>query len=144
MRTFMLFWLSFGLLPSSFAQTIQPSKSQSLAFMADVYKTETFLINNQGARLFSYTGGDPALNGLYLHIAVMNNNNDWNIYFLKDVNDYQRLASAKEGYIKILLKTDDQIDNMGQISPTNSIMYINLTQAHKVNGKIEIEEIKTQ
>jgi hypothetical protein len=144
MRFLSFFTLSMFICSSTFAAILSPSKDIDLGYMADVYKTETFAVDNQAARLFAYTGGDPALNGLYLHIAVMNDDYDWNVYFLKNLNDYQRLPSAKEGYIKILLKTDDRVDGMGLITPTTSIMYINLTQAHKVNGKIEVEEIKSK
>lgn len=144
MRFIISFALSIFVYSPTYAEILKPLQSQNLGYMADVYKTETFAVDNQAARLFAYTGGDPALNGLYLHIAVMNDDYDWNVYFLKNLNDYHRLPSAKEGYIKILLKTDDRVDGMGLITPTTSIMYINLTQAHKVNGKIEVEEIKSK
>ena len=128
---------------SAHAQWVNADRSKNLQPMADVVRTDILDHPTHAARLFSYTGGDPASNGLLLHLAVENSQNyEWNIYPIKDVAEYRLLPSAQQGYIKLELKTDDGMDEQGNITHSTSTMFINLTQAHLPNGKIEMREVK--
>ena len=144
MRITVLFGLILSLPTVVLAETISPTRENNLQHMADVARTTILNLPNQSARLFSYTAGDPSSNGLLLNLAVMNEQYEWNVYPLKNVADYQILPSAKVGYLKLSLHTDDHLDELGNIRSSPSTMFINLTQAHRVNGKIEIEEIKSK
>lgn len=95
------------------------------------------------AKLMVLSGGDPALNGRHLFLAVntfSTGSGPWNTYYLKDVRDYTVLPSAQPGYLKIQLE-NDAIDEDGNLRPYRSVLFINMTQADKANGHIETKEV---
>lgn len=134
--------LCFLLIPISIqAKFITAQQHESYQFMADVAETQILDHPTQSVRLFSYTGGDPALNGLLLNIAVWNDRQHrWNVYALKNVSSYKVLPSAQPGYYKLELKTED-LNADGDVITNTSLLYINLDQAHLPQKKIEVKEV---
>ena len=83
----------------------------------------------------------PSLNPWFLRVAVVNEeNNSWNVYDLGNVSDYKILPSAQHGYMKIALTKNDYHPQSGKIIAKKSTLFLNLTQANRSRGKIQIEE----
>ena len=110
---------------------------------ADVDQTIVLKNQDMNVKVFSYSGGDPAINGAYLNLAVYDEENrGWNVFALKDVLDYKVLPSAQKGYAKIALVTQDIDQRSGNIRSYKSTLFINLRNADQRGGKIEVDEIK--
>ena len=106
---------------------------------------QTIILKNQdmNAKVFSYSGGDTAINGAYLNLAVYDEDNrDWNVFALKDVLDYEVLPSVQKGYAKIALVTQDVDQHSGNIRSYKSTLFINLRNANQRDGKMEVDEIR--
>lgn len=107
---------------------------------ADVYKVEHVKSQATDVKLFIATGGDPAMNGSHLCLAIFNQElSDWQVFELADILDYKLLPSAKKGFLKIKL-TKDVMDNEANITQKESTMFINLTGFFK--GSVQVEEIE--
>ena len=129
---------------STQAEWVSAENHQSYQAMADVAETQRLEHPTQSVRLFSYTGGDPALNGLLLNIAVWNDQQQrWNVYPLRNVSAYKVLPSAQAGYYKLELKTEE-LNAESDIRIRTSLLYINLDQAHLLQRKIEIKEVNVK
>lgn len=96
-------------------------------------------------KVYDHGGGDPAMNGAYLTLAVYSTDTmAWNVFPLKNVSDYRILPSAKTGYVKIALRTDDTNAQTGNIFQYKSTLFINLRNADRQGGQIEVDEIRQQ
>ena len=110
---------------------------------ADVDQTIILKNPDMNAKVFSYRGGDPAINDAYLNLAVYDEDNrGWNVFALKDVLDYKVLPSVQKGYAKIALVTQDIDQHSGNIHSYKSTLFINLRNANQRGGKIEVDEIR--
>ena len=95
------------------------------------------------AKLMVLQQGDPALNGMHLFLSVnqfSSGTGPWNVFFLKDVADYQVLPSQRAGFLKIQLKTDT-LNDEGFAQTQRSVLFVNMTQAAEKRGFIEVEEV---
>ncbi|MFZ3229357.1 MAG: hypothetical protein WA160_04065 [Pseudobdellovibrio sp.] len=120
--------------------TLKASTEERLQNSADVDYVEFVKDQDIDAKIFSVSGGDPAMNGAYLNLAVFAGvETGWTVYELANVRNYKLLKSTKKGYLKISLSRDtfDLNDNIIQKAST---LYINITNAGK--GVVEIEETK--
>ena len=96
--------------------------------------------SNLSAKIFSVSGGDPAMNGAYLNVAVyVDVSTGWNVYELADVRDFEMMKSARDGYAKIKL-TRDSIDRNGDIQSSKSMLFLNLLNGE--NGSILTNEVR--
>jgi hypothetical protein len=67
------------------------------------------------AKLFGTAGGDPAMNGLYVHIAFFQSPADgWRVFRLGDVLDY-RILSQRAGRLDLELEESTMDDASGRI-----------------------------
>ena len=106
---------------------------------------QTIILKNQdmNAKVFSYSGGDPAINGAYLNLAVYDEDNrDWNVFALKDVLDYKVLPSTQKGYAKIALVTQYIDQHSVNIHSNKYTLFINLRNTNQRGGKSEVDEIR--
>jgi len=78
------------------AATLQPETAADLQQAASVVELDE--LKAQGgvtAKLFGTAGGDPAMNGLYTHIAFFQGPADgWRVFRLGDVLEYRVLSEA--------------------------------------------------
>lgn len=73
--------------------TLSPSADDMLQWSAAV--TEVHPMPNQGAKLFSTAGGDPALNGLYTYLALFQGAAEgWRVFQLGDFEGWRVLEEA--------------------------------------------------
>lgn len=73
--------------------TLSPSADDMLQWSAAV--TEVHPMPNQGAKLFSTAGGDPALNGLYTYLALFQGAAEgWRVFQLGDFESWRVLEEA--------------------------------------------------
>lgn len=71
---------------SDAAQTITADTSDGVASAAGVFSVQTLKAPN--AKLFTTTGGDPAINGLYTYYAVYSEDDrGWRSFMVGDFND---------------------------------------------------------
>lgn len=105
-----------SLRPSGMAQALTPDSNTELQMAASVIKLDE--LNQQGdltAKLFGTAGGDPAMNGLYTHIAFFDSVPDgWRLFMLGDVLDYTILAEAP-GRVDLELHESTMNDATGEI-----------------------------
>ena len=136
--TALLLTLSF----SSFAKSekIEASNSDALQTAASVDFVQMINDSTVSAKIFSLSGGDPAINGANLSLAVYSDpSTGWNVYPLANVRDFKLLKSAKKGFVKISL-VRESINEEGGVSTAKSTLFINLKNAEK--GSVEVEEVK--
>ncbi|AUZ04243.2 MULTISPECIES: hypothetical protein [Vitreoscilla] len=130
--------LLFFSLPLS-AQTIHAQTQNRIEIDEEIFHIAAIQDPTIEAKLLSATAGDPALNGLLLSLAVKSDQ-QWNVYFLKDIADYRILPSAKNGYLKLQLRTE-HLDSTSHVTSQTSILFVNMTAAAQAHGSIQIEEI---
>ena len=99
------------------AASIQPNTDDHQQMAASV--VELTPLTHQGDRtvkLFGTAGGDPAMNGLYTHIAFFDSPAEgWRIFRLGDFLDY-RVLSESEGRVDLALEEsvmDEATGNIG-------------------------------
>ena len=81
------------LTPSGAPQTLGPETDASLQTAASV--VELTPLEGQNAKLFGTAGGDPAMNGLYVHIAFyIDAAEGWRVFRIGDFLDYRVLRAA--------------------------------------------------
>jgi hypothetical protein len=83
--------------PSSSRPTVvRPDSDESLQWAAAVVRVDP--LRRQGgltAKLFGTAGGDPAMNGLYTHLAFFESAGDgWRVFRIGDFLSYRILAEA--------------------------------------------------
>ena len=67
------------------------------------------------AKLFGTAGGDPAMNGLYVHVAFFQSPADgWRVFRLGDVLDY-RILSQRAGRVDLELEESTMDEASGRI-----------------------------
>lgn len=79
------------------AATLQPETAVELQQAASVVSLDPLTRQGGGltAKLFGTAGGDPAMNGLYAHIAFFQGPADgWRVFRLGDVLEYRILSEA--------------------------------------------------
>ncbi|MGZ9114699.1 MAG: hypothetical protein ACXW3K_08755 [Brevundimonas sp.] len=85
--------------------TLQPETAADLQQAASVVSLDP--LSGQGdltAKLFGTAGGDPAMNGLYAHIAFFQGPADgWRVFRLGDILEYRVLSEAP-GRVDLELK----------------------------------------
>ena len=86
------------LTPSGPAQALQADEDEFLQWSAAVVRVD--YLDHQGdgttVKLFGTAGGDPAMNGLYTHIAFFGSVADgWRTFRIGDFLDYRVLAAAR-------------------------------------------------
>lgn len=78
------------------AATVRPDPDPNQQWAASV--VELTPLNRQGGRtvkLFGTAGGDPAMNGLYTHVAFFDSPAEgWRVFRIGDVLDYRVLSEA--------------------------------------------------
>lgn len=121
-------------------QSVKASTEKRIMQYADVDHVEYIKGQDVDVKVFSYSGGDPAMNGAYLNLAIFTDiSTGWNVFELANVRNFQVLPSAKKGYLKLSLSRDTMNDN-GDIVQESSILYINILNG--ASGTIETEEVK--
>lgn len=86
------------LTPSGEAQALPADEDEYLQWSASVVRVD--YLDNQGegatVKLFGTAGGDPAMNGLYTHIAFYGSVMDgWRTFRIGDFLDYRVLAASR-------------------------------------------------
>lgn len=100
-----------ALTPSGAAQTLAPESDAQLQTAASV--VELTPLEGQNAKLFGTAGGDPAMNGLYVHIAFfIDPAEGWRVFRLGDFLDY-RVLRAAPGVVDLEL-TESVMDSATQ------------------------------
>lgn len=133
-----LFSISTAALSSSV--TVQKTDDDFLKNSAHVDYVEYIKGQAKDVKIFSVSGGDPAMNGAHLNLAVFEDMEiGWNVFELGNVRQFKLLPSNKKGFLKIKL-TKDIMDNNGNIIQEKSTLFLNIQNTEK--GIIETEEIK--
>ena len=82
-----------ALTPSGAGQALAPETASDLQIAASV--VELTPLEGQNAKLFGTAGGDPAMNGLYVHIAFfIAPAEGWRVFRIGDFLDYRLLSEA--------------------------------------------------
>jgi hypothetical protein len=94
--------------------------------------------SSQTSKIFTVSGGDPAMNGAYVNFAVfVDPSEGWKVFELANVRNFQVLDSAREGYLKLSI-VRDSIDNEGRQISKKSVLFVNATNADQ--GTVETED----
>lgn len=98
------------------AATLQPEAGAALQQAAAVARLDE--LAGQGplaAKLFGTAGGDPAMNGLHVHIAFFRGPAEgWRVFRLGDVLDY-RILSQRAGRVDLELQESTLDEASGRI-----------------------------
>lgn len=98
------------------AAALQPESDASLQQAAAVVRLDQ--LAGQGplaAKLFGVAGGDPAMNGLYTHIAFFQGPAEgWRVFRLGDLLDY-RILSQRAGRVDLELEESVMDEGSGRI-----------------------------
>lgn len=98
------------------AVTLQPETDASLQQAAAVVRLDE--LAGQGplaAKLFGTAGGDPAMNGLYTHLAFFQSPAEgWRVFRIGDVLDY-RILSQRAGRVDLELEESVMDELSGRI-----------------------------
>ena len=98
------------------AATLQPEADAALQQAAAVVRLDQ--LAGQGplaAKLFGTAGGDPAMNGLYTHLAFFQGPAEgWRVFRLGDVLDY-RILSQRAGRVDLELQESAMDEATGRI-----------------------------
>ena len=98
------------------AAIVQPDADEGQQWAASV--VELTPLTRQGDRtvkLFGTAGGDPAMNGLYTHVAFYDSPAEgWRVFRIGDVLDY-RVLSESEGRVDLELRESVMDEATGQI-----------------------------
>jgi hypothetical protein len=90
------------LIPDGPAAAIQPNAEPALQWSASVVRLDQ--LSRQGeatVKLFGTAGGDPAMNGLYTHVAFFHSPAEgWRVFRIGDVLDY-RVRSETPGRVDL-------------------------------------------
>ena len=134
--------LAMSTLAFAKSQWLSPSRDDHTIGSAHVERTQDIQGHPMTVKLFHAMPVDaPSFNPWFLRLAVVNeDNNSWNVYALPNVSAYQVLPSAQSGYMKIALSRDDYNTQTGKRITHKSTLFINLNNANRTGGKIEIEE----
>jgi hypothetical protein len=96
--------------------TLQPETDAALQQAAAVVRLDQ--LAGQGplaAKLFGTAGGDPAMNGLYTHVAFFQNPAEgWRVFRIGDVVDY-RILSQRPGRVDLELEESTMDEASGRI-----------------------------
>lgn len=78
------------------AATVQPDTDEGNQWAAAVVElTELTRQGDRTVKLFGTAGGDPAMNGLYTHVAFFDSPAEgWRVFRIGDVLDYRVLSEA--------------------------------------------------
>lgn len=99
------------------AVSLQPETGDALQQAAAVVRLDE--LAGQGplaAKLFGTAGGDPAMNGLYIHIAFFESPAEgWRVFRIGDVLDY-RILSRQAGRVDLELEESVLDEASGRIS----------------------------
>jgi hypothetical protein len=77
------------------AETVRPDPEESLQWAAAVIRVDPLRRQGLTAKLFGTAGGDPAMNGLYTHLAFFESPDEgWRVFRLGDFLSYRILAEA--------------------------------------------------
>jgi hypothetical protein len=143
-KTFSMTALALMVSASAFAGStrLNQTTSEYFAKAANVDVVENIKNVDGFIKIYSMSGGDPAMNGSYVNLAVYLSAQDgYAVYELGNVYNWKLLKSAKHGYAKVALVKDVMDDN-GNIVKQNSTLFLNLTKAQQ--GIVEIEEVKAK
>ena len=100
-----------ALTPSGAGQALAPETASDLQIAASV--VELTPLEGQNAKLFGTAGGDPAMNGLYVHIAFfIAPAEGWRVFRIGDFLDY-RVLRAAPGVVDLEL-TESVMDSATQ------------------------------
>ena len=98
------------------AVTLQPETDAALQSAAAVVRLDE--LAGQGplaAKLFGTAGGDPAMNGLYTHVAFFQGAAEgWRVFRIGDVLDY-RILSQRAGRVDLELEESVMDEASGRI-----------------------------
>ena len=120
--------------------TVPTSKNEVLSNAALVDYVEYIRGQDKDVKIFSISGGDPAMNGAHLNLAVfVDMETGWNVFELANVKNFTLLPSTKKDFLKIKL-VKDTVDADGNIIQENSILFLNIKKSEA--GSIEVEEVK--
>jgi hypothetical protein len=123
------------------AKVVTATKEEWLKNAANVDYVQYIKGQDKSVKLFSVSGGDPAMNGTFLNLAVFSDiDMDWNVFELANVRQFQLLPSTKKGFLKIKL-VRDSFDSEGNNIQEKSVLFLNIEKSE--NASIESEEIKS-
>ena len=121
------------------SKVVTASTDESMQRQADVDYVQFLTDQDDGLKIFSTSGADPAMNGSYLKLAVFKSPAEgWDVFELANVKNYILMQSAKKGFLKFKL-TRDTLDGNGEIIQKESTLYLNITNIR--SGSILVEEI---
>ncbi len=121
------------------SKVVTASANESMQRQANVDYVQFLTAQDDGLKIFSTSGGDPAMNGSYLKLAVFKSPAEgWGVFELANVKNYILMQSAKKGFLKFKL-TRDTLDANGEITQKESTLYLNITNIR--SGSILVEEI---
>ena len=121
------------------SKVVTASATESMQRQADVDYVQFITKQGGGLKIFSTSGGDPAMNGSYLKLAVFKSPAEgWDVFELANVKSYILTQSAKKGFLKFSLATET-LDANGEIIQKESTLYLNITNIR--SGSILVEEI---
>ncbi|NJC42139.1 hypothetical protein GGQ87_002434 [Brevundimonas alba] len=121
------------------AATLQPETDAALQQAAAVVRLDQ--LTGQGpitAKLFGTAGGDPAMNGLYTHLAFFQGPADgWRVFRLGDVLDY-RILSQRAGRIDLELEESQLDEATGRIGSRTRRVIVGWTIAADGSAPAEV------
>jgi len=138
------FMLASGINVSAASSEIKAATDERLINYADVdevhYVPSKITKLDTDVKYFSFSGGDPALNGSYLNIAIFADLElGWKVYSLANVSNYKLLPSQKPGVLRFKI-TRDYLDKDGNVAQQVSTLLVHLKNGK--NGTIETQEVK--
>lgn len=77
------------------AAAVRPDPEESLQWAASVVRIDPLRRQGLTAKMFGTAGGDPAMNGLYTHLAFFDSPDEgWRVFRLGDFVSYRIIAEA--------------------------------------------------
>ena len=113
---------------------VKVSKNKFLQGAAYVEKTERLntasKVLNADVKLFSVLGGDPAMNGTQVSVAVyVDADQGYNVYELANVYDYKIAKQYSNSAYLHLTLVRDYLTPKGKIYQVESLLIVDLTRA---------------
>ena len=98
------------------AATVQPDTDEGQQWAAAVVElTELTQQGDRTVKLFGTAGGDPAMNGLYTHVAFFDSPAEgWRVFRIGDFLDY-RVLSESEGRVDLEIDESTMDEATGNI-----------------------------
>ena len=104
------------LTPAGASASVQADADENLQWAASVVQIDILAHQGDvGVKLFGTAGGDPAMNGLYTHVAFFESPAEgWRVFRLGDFLEYRVLSDAP-GHVDLEIKESTMNDKTGEI-----------------------------